>query len=302
MIRHSPPAFRPCLARSALLALGLIALPAAAGTRTFVGAELKIESGLFVNGLGAAKADVEKLAGEWLAAELEKTLAYVDWVGGAALPPPAYALVVRLIERPDTGCGRRIDLAFALRNPKNPGALIDLPAVLDSKLTDECNVDIPTRDPAQLLALLQEALGRHLGNSAFRQLLEDQLLHRVPLATSLPVRNRAITVPFRPEDVGADLASELRATFKVSGNDEEGVIDLALARPATWGTVCRVERFSYPGFSIPSPEVPMAIEEHPRFAVILDPAHLLAVSVYMTSFRQGERVLTTGSAGLPAEP
>lgn len=265
-----------------LAAMGLLfASPTLAGPRPLVEAELRIDSGLFSTGLGAGKGVVEERVAAWLAAELEKTLSYVDWVGRAPdRPRPPYGLVARLVDQAGTGCGTRVDLVFAIRVP---GSEAELAQEWKLKLDDECNLDIPTRDAPRLVDLLQEKLLTRLADPAFRETLEAQLLRGVTLAKEVRLRDQSIAVPFSPAELHAAVDTRFFVEFstRVDQSPRSGDMEMLLRRAAAWGSVCLVTQLHFGNISLPDP-----VEWHPSFAQIFDPARGLEVTVRMRKYLQ----------------
>ena len=258
---------------SGLIAALALASGAAPAELPKVEVEVRMKSGMFQEGFAQTGQDLAQTARDSardLAAALKTALPYLDWVPAGSLGVrPTFGLVLSLSDRP-TACDRQTRLALAARTPQGESPLA---ALWDQEVALECRTGLRTGDPAWLRGRLLELLTAQLQADPALQDLASKLGQKVPIAAELPVHDHAITVPFRPETLGADLASRLQAQFKVAGEGgevEEGVIEMKLARPASWGTVCRVESFSFPGFSIPSLEIPISIEEHTRFDQILD--------------------------------
>ena len=267
-----------------------------ADARPDVEVELRIDSPLLAPGLGGQKSRVEAGVAGWLAGELGKTLSYVHWVGRAPdRPRPQYGLVARLGDRPGTGCGTRLELAFAVRVATGES---DFPPEWVTAVGDECDLDLPTRDPARLAALLQEKLGKRLALLPFRQDIETHLTRGVPLAKTVKMENESIGVPFSPTELRADFNTRFRVEFNAieDGTTRSGHMEMLLSQAATWGGICSVAAFRFGAFSIPSAAVPGAVGWHPLFARIFGPAHLRALTIKMADYRQ-----TLNPSGLLAD-
>jgi hypothetical protein len=268
------------------LALSLAwAAPALAGPRAQVEAELAIASPYFTGDLGAAKADVESKVGVWLAAQLEQTLAYLDWVGKAegaargAVSRPAYALIARFGDQA-TGCGTRFNIDFAARTPAGESPF---PPDWRIKVGDECDLPIQSSDAAGLIDLLQAKLAERLAEQRFRDAVEDLLTKGVPLAKELKLGDGAIGVPFRPVDLKAAIDTRFLIEFG-NGGAGGGDVEMELRRAAPWGSICQIASSNYAPLSALMPQLP--IGWHPKFAEIFDPSRLRDVKVTMRRYRQ----------------
>lgn len=287
MRKENRSSMRFCRLAAAIGALAFLVAPAArADARPGVEVELRVESGLLKPGLASAKSRVESDVSAWLAEALGKTLSYVRWVGRAPdRPRPGYGLVARLVDHPGTGCGTRLEVAFAVRVAT---AESDFPPEWVTPIGDECDLNLPTRDPVRLAQLLQEKLGERLAQLPFRQAIEALLTRGVPLAKEVKMQNQSIAVPFSPTELRADVGTRFRVEFAATegGTTRSGDMDILLRRAASWGGICSVAAFQFGTFSIPSASVPGAVEWHPRFAGIFDPGHLRDLTIRMADYRQ----------------
>lgn len=289
MRQENRPSRRFCrLAAAVGAALAFQGAPAAiADARPSVEVELRIKSDLLKStGLDLRKGAIETGISAWLAESLEKTLSYVHWVGrtpDGARPP--YGLVARLVDRPGTGCGTRLELAFAVRVKTGEA---DFPPEWITALGDECDLDLPTRDAERLAALLREKLAKRLAQLPFRQAVEVLLTRGVPLAKTVKMENQSIGVPLSPTELRADFNTRFRVEFDATedGTTRSGNMEMLLSQAATWGGVCRVAAFQFGAFSIPSVEIPGAVGWHPQFARIFDPSRLRALTIKMSDYRQ----------------
>lgn len=249
----------------------------------------KIDVPSLRTGLDKKLEATELALAKWLAAEMERDLAYLRWQpappagSGGGAEPSAGELVVSLVQDSE-GC-RPVRLAFSGRNDDGE---VDLTPVGRPTVSDLCDLEFTNTDPAWLKKRVREALCEHLEVGENQAVIEDRLSRKVSLTRTIYLEDGMVLLPFTKREIKArstEMQLVLAESRAGAAPSEVAVMSLAADRDQGARVSCEVRKVSW-DFGELHPPPPFT--EHPALGAILSPVLARAnVSLHVTDYKQG---------------
>lgn len=212
------------------------------------------------------RAVIEAALASELAGKLATRFPFAAWSPSA--PPAAAALIVRLVEVPNTGPLPRVELRWLMRGPTERALPID-----PVPMYEQGDPMRATINGSQLKKRADENLARAL-TSVFLEQLEREFVRHLPLAKGITLLpgERLVVLPVLFQETRFGKASELRVDFVQAEPPGDGSLQLAFLARRRQGTHADLLQGSVRAASFDSHPVALAEGWSPRLEPLLEGA------------------------------